>query len=93
MALTFVPFTPQAQHKAVSETSSASSTEAVPFSAFTSSQPPSVAAPRAEAPASAPVATPCHAEPQITLERDQDRITQIRINCPCGQVIQIACGY
>lgn len=34
-----------------------------------------------------------HAEPQVTLQRDGDRITKIQIKCACGQVIELECGY
>ncbi len=32
-------------------------------------------------------------EPQVTLDRDGDRITRISIRCACGQVIQLDCSY
>ena len=32
-------------------------------------------------------------EPRVTLERDGDRVTAIRIQCACGQVIDLACAY
>jgi hypothetical protein len=31
--------------------------------------------------------------PKITLQRDGDRITQIKIECSCGQVIELSCTY
>jgi hypothetical protein len=34
-----------------------------------------------------------HAEPKITLERDGDVITHIRVQCGCGQVIELKCSY
>ena len=33
------------------------------------------------------------AKPTITLERDGERVTGIRIECVCGQVIELACSY
>ncbi len=33
------------------------------------------------------------AEPTMTLQRDGDRITSVRIQCACGQVIELACVY
>lgn len=33
------------------------------------------------------------ASPSISLERDGDRITTIRIECSCGQVIELSCSY
>ena len=32
-------------------------------------------------------------EPKVTLERDGDRITLIRIQCACGQTVELACVY
>jgi hypothetical protein len=31
--------------------------------------------------------------PVVTLQRDGERITGIRIECACGQVIELACSY
>ena len=35
--------------------------------------------------------SPC--EPRVTLHREADCITGIRIQCSCGQVIDLTCGY
>jgi hypothetical protein len=32
-------------------------------------------------------------EPRVTLQRDGDRISAIRIQCACGQVVELACVY
>jgi hypothetical protein len=32
-------------------------------------------------------------EPQVTLHREGDSITGIRIQCSCGQVIDLKCSY
>ncbi len=32
-------------------------------------------------------------QPEITLQREGDRITQIRIQCGCGQIIELGCQY
>ena len=32
-------------------------------------------------------------EPQVLLQRDGDRVTNIRIQCSCGQVMDLACDY
>ena len=32
-------------------------------------------------------------EPVVTLQRDGDRVISIRIECPCGQIIDLACRY
>ena len=34
---------------------------------------------------------PC--EPKLSMQRDGDRITSIRIQCSCGQVMELACVY
>ena len=32
-------------------------------------------------------------EPRVTLQRDGDRVTHLRIQCTCGQVMDLACVY
>jgi hypothetical protein len=32
-------------------------------------------------------------EPRVTLQRDGERVTGIRIQCSCGQLIELACVY
>jgi hypothetical protein len=32
-------------------------------------------------------------EPRLTIQRDGERITNIRIQCACGQVMDLACVY
>jgi len=32
-------------------------------------------------------------EPQVTVERDGDRITRIKIQCSCGEVLELNCTY
>ena len=32
-------------------------------------------------------------EPRVTLERDGDRVSRIRVECACGQVIVLVCEY
>ena len=32
-------------------------------------------------------------KPNVTLQRDGDRVTQIRIQCVCGHVIELDCLY
>jgi hypothetical protein len=32
-------------------------------------------------------------EPRVTLQRDDERVSAIRIHCGCGQVIELACVY
>ena len=32
-------------------------------------------------------------EPVVTLQREGDRVTGIRVECGCGQVIELTCSY
>ncbi len=32
-------------------------------------------------------------EPRLTVQRDGERITNIRIQCSCGQIMELACVY
>jgi hypothetical protein len=34
-----------------------------------------------------------NAEPHVSLQYEQDRITHIRIQCSCGQIMDLACVY
>ena len=36
---------------------------------------------------------PAHGEPVISVERSHDRITKIKIQCPCGNSFEFACEY
>ena len=38
-------------------------------------------------------ASPSICEPRVTLQREADCITGIRIQCSCGQVIDLKCAY
>ncbi|MGA2863768.1 MAG: hypothetical protein ABSF95_04710 [Verrucomicrobiota bacterium] len=49
--------------------------------------------PLATAAAAAQPAPPCGGEPKLSLEREGGRITRIKIQCCCGHVIELACGY
>ena len=40
-----------------------------------------------------PLGNKKHCEPYMSMQRDGDRITGIRIQCSCGQVIDLACLY
>ncbi|HWD21206.1 MAG TPA: hypothetical protein VHB20_18205 [Verrucomicrobiae bacterium] len=37
-------------------------------------------------------AEPCR-QPSVTLQRDGDKVTSIRIECSCGQIVDLACEY
>ena len=32
-------------------------------------------------------------EPRVTIQRDGDRVTHLRIQCACGQIMDLACVY
>jgi hypothetical protein len=32
-------------------------------------------------------------EPRLSIQRDGDRVTSIRVQCTCGQVMDLACVY
>ncbi len=38
-------------------------------------------------------AEPCTVVPKITVQKQGDAVTSIRIECPCGQVIDLACEF
>lgn len=33
------------------------------------------------------------AKPTVTLQKDGDRVTHIRVQCACGEVIELECSY
>lgn len=33
------------------------------------------------------------AQPTVTLQKDGDRVTHIRVQCTCGQVVELECAY
>jgi hypothetical protein len=46
--------------------------------------------------APATATTPSHkkiCEPRVSVQRDGDRVASIRIQCSCGQVMDVACVY
>jgi hypothetical protein len=44
-------------------------------------------------PNGSPAPHAAHGEPKITLERQGETITHIRVQCGCGQVIELKCEY
>ena len=34
-----------------------------------------------------------HCEPRVTVQRDGEHVTGIRVQCSCGEVIDLACVY
>lgn len=47
----------------------------------------------AAAPALAPHTEHASSPPKVTLEREGDRVTLIRVECGCGEVFELACVY
>jgi hypothetical protein len=47
----------------------------------------------AEAPPSSDGSAVPHAAVNIELKRDGDHVSQIRIHCRCGELIEIECDY
>jgi hypothetical protein len=49
--------------------------------------------PEGQSPSAANPAPARHAEVKVELKRDGDRISQIRIYCRCGEMIELDCDY
>jgi hypothetical protein len=41
----------------------------------------------------APLAGKKICEPRVTVQRDNGRVTHLRVQCTCGQVLDLACVY
>jgi hypothetical protein len=54
---------------------------------------PRPAVPPATIPHACAPTSVANARPIVTLEREGDQVTHIRIQCACGQVIEIECEY
>ena len=54
---------------------------------------PATLKPESSAPAPAPAPHVQHGPPKVTLEKQGDTITHIRIECSCGQVTELKCEY
>jgi hypothetical protein len=48
---------------------------------------------RADAPPTAASAEKKICEPRVSVQRDNGRVTHLRIQCTCGQVMDLACSY
>lgn len=51
------------------------------------------ATPKTSAPPPAAKQHETHGEPKVTFERQGETITHIRVECGCGQVIELKCQY
>jgi hypothetical protein len=49
--------------------------------------------PLSQATAPSPTAPTAHGEPTMTLEREGNRVARIKIQCPCGHVVELVCDY
>jgi hypothetical protein len=65
----------------------------IPVAAPAAFEPATPATLKPEPPAPAPAPHIVHGPPKITLERQSDLITHIRIECSCGQVTELKCEY
>jgi hypothetical protein len=52
----------------------------------------SSANPASKAPAATRALQDCE-QPKVTMQREGDKVTSIRIECSCGQVIDLSCIY
>jgi hypothetical protein len=89
MTQTFVPLVPEAWRAVESSTRSNPVSAPAPQRGF---QPATPATLKPE-PIPSPAPHTMHGEPKITLERQGETITHIRIQCACGQVIELKCDY
>ncbi|HEV2692293.1 MAG TPA: hypothetical protein VG347_05300 [Verrucomicrobiae bacterium] len=48
---------------------------------------------RADAPHTTASAEKKICEPRVSVQRDNGRVTHLRIQCTCGQVMDLACSY
>ena len=46
-----------------------------------------------QSPGSAHTHSQAAGKPVVTLQREGDRVTGIRVECQCGQVIELGCSY
>jgi hypothetical protein len=82
----FIPFVPRAGNLANPDTSVSKSTACdQPVHAFR------LVTPQAPAPAVPSRDTPL--KPVIIVQREGERVTQIRVQCVCGEVIDLECVY
>jgi hypothetical protein len=86
----FVPLTP---------TVPASSGERTDFQATVVSQPEqmqkfrSIESSAADSAGSGAIPRGSNCEPRVTVQRDGDHVSGVRVQCSCGQVIDLACVY
>lgn len=86
MSETFVPLVP------AKTVSSANGFTALPSNGQSAKAAASVPSPATPSANGAAPAAGC-VKPTITLQRDGDVVSSIRVQCACGQVIDINCAY
>lgn len=90
MAADFTPFTQALKARVLSATTGHETSH---FRAVGNSNAPVPKSLAAEAPPSSDGSAVPHAAVNIELKRDGDRVSQIRIHCRCGELIEIECDY
>jgi hypothetical protein len=84
----FVPFDTEAGRQAGRPAGRIS-----PLPAIRSAGPPVEAGSAFTPLAHGPAGSTAHGKPAVSLQREGDRVTGIRIECVCGQVIELSCSY
>jgi hypothetical protein len=92
MSAAFVPLLPGVA-TAGSHTSFITRVKPMPTAAPAAFQATTPSNLKPEPPAAAPAAHVPHGPPKVTLERQGEVITHIRIECSCGQVTELKCEY
>jgi len=96
----FIPFEPMGQDKTGPD--DGPRLNVVPKTESEPSDSPALFTPLQKSPGSAEATVdgPPHSHaptvsltPTVSLQRDGDRVTHIRVECSCGQVIELACKY
>jgi hypothetical protein len=89
MSDTFVPMRPVA----VASANDFTPLPAKPAPSANGRTVPAAQAPVTPALAAPPAPARTCAPPKVTLQRQGDLVSSIRIQCPCGQVIELNCVY
>lgn len=100
MPSAFVPFLPSGGKTAATAQLNVGgiAESATAASSFAALVPTTAATASTAAPVAAPATSCAHApqpnaKPVVTLKKDGDRVTHIRIQCGCGEVIELECAY
>lgn len=94
MSAAFVPLVPGAQTGSISSTPTRlKPISAAPPAVFQAADPANLRKPEPAPNATSTTPHISHGPPKVTLERQGDLITHIRIECSCGQVTELKCEY